>query len=381
MPALEHAGPTIAFVDLQAQRKALNGRVETAIATVLDHGRFIMGPEVRQLESELADFCGAKHALTCASGTDALLLALMAWGVGAGDAVFVPTFTFASTAEVVVLTGATPVFVDVHPDTFNLAPESLAAALATVKEKGLRPAAVIPVDLFGQPAEYDSVYRAIEGTGMKVLSDAAQSFGANGPDGRNAGTYGDLAATSFFPAKPLGCYGDGGAVFCNDDETISVLRSLRVHGQGADKYDNVRIGINGRLDTMQAAVLIEKLSIFRSEIEARQQVAAIYDEGLSDVVKVPGVLPGATSAWAQYTITTDERDRLAGHLKENGVPTAVYYPRPLHLQTAYKGFPRAHDELTTSEWLAQRVLSLPMHPYLELGTQEWIIGAIRNFFR
>lgn len=372
------ADDPIAFIDLKAQHRRLGRRIEEAIGQVLEHGRFIMGPEVRTLEQRLADFAGVKHVITCASGTDALQLPLMAWGIGPGDAVFVPTFTFAATAEVVALVGATPVFVDVLEDSFNMDPASLETAVDSVAAEGrLRPAAVIPVDLFGQPADYDALLPLAETHGLRVLSDAAQSFGAS-YRGKRAGSIGDVAATSFFPAKPLGCYGDGGAIFTDDDDVAAVMRSLRVHGQGSDKYDNVRIGMNGRLDTMQAAILLEKLAIFEEEIAARQIVADGYARRLAAAVDVPGVMADTVSAWAQYTIKLGDRDGVAARLKAAGIPTAIYYPRPLHRQTAYRDYPAAPSGLPVSEALAERVLSLPMHPYLDDGTQDRIVAAVIN---
>ena len=366
----------IAFIDLQAQRRRLGERIDEAMARVLAHGRFIMGPEVRELEDRLGAFCGAKHAIACASGTDALLLALMAEGIGPGDAVFVPAFAFVATAEMAALAGATPVFVDVLPDTFNMDPKSLDAAIGIAEGLGLRPRAVIPVDLFGQPADYGRIGAIADKHGLTVVADAAQSFGA-ALNGRRVGTLGAYTATSFFPAKPLGCYGDGGAVFTDDDEKAEILRSLRAHGKGSEKYDHVRIGMNGRLDTIQAAILLEKLSIFDEEIALRQEIAARYSEGLRDVTRVPQLTNGAASAWAQYTLLLDERDAVAGSLKAQGIPTAIYYPRPLHRQTAYRAYPRAPDGLPVSEDLAGRVLSLPMHPYLDAPTQDRIIAAVR----
>jgi len=365
----------IAFIDLQAQRIRLGNRIDEAIGRVLEHGRFIMGPEVRTLEERLAALAGVKHVVTCASGTDALQLPLMAWGIGPQDAVFVPAFTFAATAEVVALVGATPVFVDVLDESFNIDPHSLEAAIASVAAEGrLRPAAVIPVDLFGQPADYDVIRPLAETHGLRVLADTAQGFGAV-YRGCRTGSIGDVAATSFFPAKPLGCYGDGGAVFTDDDGVAAIMRSLRVHGQGSDKYDNVRIGMNGRLDTVQAAVLLEKLSIFEDEIATRQAVAERYAAGLGDMVEAPALIAGASSAWAQYTIKLDDRDSVATRLKANGIPTAIYYPRPLHRQSAYRDYPIAPAGLPVSESLAKRVLSLPMHPYLDAAVQDRIVAA------
>ncbi len=366
----------IAFIDLQAQRNRLGNRIDQAIGRVLEHGRFIMGPEVRTLEERLAAFAGVKHVVTCASGTDALQLPLMAWGVGPGDAVFVPAFTFAATAEVVALVGATPVFVDVLEDSFNMDPASLEAAIASLAAEGrLKPAAVIPVDLFGQPADYDALLPLAESHDLRLLADAAQSFGSS-YRGKRAGSIGDAAATSFFPAKPLGCYGDGGAVFTDDDDVAATLRSLRVHGQGTDKYDNVRIGVNGRLDTVQAAILLEKLGIFEDEIEARQRVADGYAAALGDIVETPVAPVGTTSAWAQYTVKLDTRDDVAARLKAAGIPTAIYYPRPLHFQTAYRDYPIGPQGLPVSEALAKRVLSLPMHPYMDDATLRRIATSV-----
>ncbi|HTV90746.1 MAG TPA: DegT/DnrJ/EryC1/StrS family aminotransferase [Stellaceae bacterium] len=368
----------IEFVDLQAQRRRLGDRIETSIRRVLDHGRFILGPEVAALERQLAAFCGAKHVLSCANGTDALGLALMAKGLAPREAVLVPSFTFAASAEVVAWFGAVPVFVDVRADTFNMDPQSLEAGIATAKRRGLRVAGVMPVDLFGLPADYDAILEIATAHGLWVLCDAAQSFGAT-HRGRRVGTIGDMTTTSFFPAKPLGCYGDGGAVFVDDDDMLAVLRSLRVHGQGSDKYDNVRIGMNARLDTIQAAILLEKLAVFADEIAARDAVAARYGELLDGIVGVPTVPAGSTSVWAQYTVRLPagcERDGVMAQLKAAGVPTAVYYGKPLHLQPAYCDYPTAGNGLPVSERLAGEVLSLPMHPYLDAATQARIAGAV-----
>jgi len=369
----------IPFIDLAAQRRRLGSRIDEAILRVVDHGGFIMGPEVRQLETDLSAFCGARHAIGCANGTDALALVLIAKGVKPGDAVLCPSFTFASTAEVIAWVGATPVFVDVRPETFNMDPASLEAAIATARARGLTPTAVIAVDLFGQPADYDAIEPVCAAHRLWVLSDAAQSFGAT-YKGRRVGTIGAATSTSFFPAKPLGCYGDGGAVFTDDEALAAIVRSLRVHGQGSDKYDNVRIGMNGRLDTVQAAVVIEKLKIFPDEIAARQRVATRYNEALGDVAAVPAVLDGATSVWAQYTIRVagGRRDVLAARLKADGIPTAVYYPKPLHRQTAYRDYPVANGALPVSDRLATEVISLPMHPYLAPDVQDRIVESVRR---
>jgi dTDP-4-amino-4,6-dideoxygalactose transaminase len=369
---------SIEFIDLGAQRRRIGQRMDDAVLRVVNHGKYIMGPEVAELEEKLAAFCGAKHVLSCANGTDALGLGLMALGVKPGDAILCPSFTFAATAEVVAWYGATAIFVDVFEDTFNMDPASLEAGIETARRRGLTPVGVIPVDLFGQPADFDRIEPIARANRMWVMSDAAQSFGATYKD-RKVGTMGQITTTSFFPAKPLGCYGDGGAVFTDDDKLIEVLRSLRVHGQGTDKYDNVRIGMNGRLDTLQAAVLIEKLAIFADEIVARDRIANAYNEALKDVAIVPVVKPGLSSVWAQYTIRLPgrDRDKVAAALKAQGIPTAIYYPKPLHQQTAYRDYPVAGNGLPVSDRLAKEVLSLPMHPYLDAATQARIVGAVR----
>ena len=373
------AAEPIAFIDLAAQRRRIGAAMDEAILKVVNHGGYIMGPEVKELEADLSAFCGAKHVISCANGTDALALVLMAKGVKPGQAILCPSFTFAATAEVVAWLGAVPVFVDCMADTFNLDAASLEQGIATARQLGLTPVGVIPVDLFGQPADYDVIEQICKREDLWMLCDAAQSFGAE-YRGRKVGTIGMATSTSFFPAKPLGCYGDGGAVFTDDDELATVMRSLRVHGQGSDKYDNVRIGMNGRLDTIQAAVLIEKLKIFPAEIAARQRIAQRYSEMLGDVAIVPSLLEGCTSVWAQYTLRVagHDRDALAATLKAKGVPTAVYYPKPLHLQTAYRKFPAAGNGLPVSERLATKVISLPMHPYLEPTVQDSIICIVRE---
>ena len=376
MPDSAKTAAPIEFIDLGAQRRRLGARLDQAILRVVDHGKYIMGPEVAELERKLAAFCGAKHCIGVANGTDALLLGLMAKGVKAGDAVLAPSFTFAATAEVVALVGATPVFVDVLEDSFNMDPASLEAGIAAAKAKGLRPVAVIAVDLFGQPADYEAIEPIARRHGLWVMADAAQSFGASFR-GRKVGSIGDIATTSFFPAKPLGCYGDGGAIFTDDDELARVIRSLRVHGQGSDKYDNVRIGVNGRLDTIQAAVLLQKLEIFEDEIAARQRVAERYNQRLGNLVRVPRLVAGATSVWAQYTIVTDRRDAVIVACKAAGVPTAIYYPLPLSQQTAYRHYPQPQAGVPVSERLARQVVSLPMHPYLDERTQDRVIDAVR----
>ena len=365
----------IQFIDLGAQRERLGAALDEAILAVVHHGAYIMGPEVRQLEAELASYCGVAHVISCSSGTDALLLPLMAWGVGPGDAVLVPTFTFAATAEAVALLGATPVFVDVEAETFNLDPTGLRAAFDAARAAGLRPVGIIAVDLFGHPAPYEEIEAFAADRDLWVMADAAQSFGST-LRGRRAGQFGQVTATSFFPAKPLGCYGDGGAVFTDDAELAALMHSLRVHGKGADKYDNVRVGLNARLDTIQAAVLLQKLSIFEDELASRQRVSERYATGLQGIVEVPALAEGATSAWAQYTVKVDKRDALATSLAAVGIPTNIYYPVPLHQQTAYLGFPRAHEVLKTAESLSRHVLSLPMSPYLSNQDLDRVVGAI-----
>jgi dTDP-4-amino-4,6-dideoxygalactose transaminase len=369
----------IPFIDVAAQRRRLGRAVEDAVARVIGHCQFIHGPEVGAFEADLAAFCGARHAIGCASGTDALLLVLLAKAIGPGDAVICPDFTFTATAEVVALAGATPVFADVDEASFNLAPESLARAVATARRLGLRPRAVIPVDLFGQPADHDAIAAIATAEDLFVLDDAAQAFGATYRN-RRIGALAPATATSFFPAKPLGCYGDGGAVLTDDDELAETMRSLRVHGQGRDKYDCVRIGINGRLDTLQAAILIEKLKIFPEEIVARERVARRYAAGLADVAAVPQLPRGVNSVWAQYTIrlAPGRRDALAAALQAQGVPTAVYYHTPLHRQQAYRRFPVAVGGVPVSDRLAEEVISLPMHAYLDEPTQDRIIAAVRG---
>lgn len=370
---------SLPFIDLQSQRKRLGAPLEDSILRVVRSGQYIMGPEIAALEKALAEFCGAPEALACSNGTDALALVLMQKQLGPGDAVLCPAFTFAATAEVVVWFGATPIFVDVDADTFNVTVATLEAGLTAAKRAGVRPVGIIPVDLFGQSADYDTILPWAKANGLWTLVDCAQSFGAH-YKGRRAGAIGDYAATSFFPAKPLGCYGDGGAVFFHDSGEREALNSFRVHGQGIDRYDNVRIGMNGRMDTLQAAVLLQKLKIFDDEIAARQRVAERYAAGLADVVAVPVVPEGHISTWAQYTIRVPaaKRTAIADALRAQGVPTAIYYPRPLHRQTAYKDFPAAGDGLPVSERLADEVLSLPMHAYLVAPDQDRIVAALRG---
>jgi len=366
----------IAFIDLQAQRRRLGEPLNKAIQAAVEGGQWVLGPQVAELEKRLAEFAGVKHCISCANGTDALMIVLRAWNIGPGDAVFVPAFTFAASAEVVALVGAEPVFVDVLEDTYNMDPASLEAAIAMVKREGkLKPRAVMPVDLFGQPADYRRLESIVRGEKLQLLCDAAQGFGGL-LDGRRSGGIGDAASTSFFPAKPLGCYGDGGAVFTNDAGLDELLRSIRMHGQGSDRYENVRIGVNSRLDTIQAAILIEKLKVFPEEIDMREKVALRYTEAFraSNKIHIPRVIEGAQSTWAQYTIRVSDREKFQASLKEKGVPTAVYYPTPLSQQKGYKQY--LSVPVPVSERISKSVISLPMHPDLDPLTQDRIIAAV-----
>jgi dTDP-4-amino-4,6-dideoxygalactose transaminase len=383
------------FIDLAIQQKRIRKELERGILGVLDHGQYIMGPEIKQLETKLAHYCGVRHAVSCASGTDALLLALMAYGIGPGDAVFTSPFTFIATAEVIQLLGATPVFVDIDLATFNIDPNMLAAAIEGVENgqskshplpefsKGaLTPKAVIAVDLFGLLADYVSINRIASKCGAFVIEDAAQSFGAE-LDGKKACSLAAVGCTSFFPAKPLGCYGDGGMCFTDDANLASVMDSLRVHGKGTDKYDNVRIGINGRMDTLQAAIVLSKFSIFPEEVVMRQEVAGRYERLLGGLngLSVPGVPPGFKSVWAQYSLlaaSAEQRQRLQEGLKLAGIPTAVYYPKPLHLQTAFSHLGYNEGDFPKSEDASRRIFSLPMHPYMTAEEQESIADVIKR---
>jgi dTDP-4-amino-4,6-dideoxygalactose transaminase len=371
----EYSTPT-QFIDLAAQQKLIRSQIDAAIKKVLDHGQYIMGPEVKEFEGQLREFTGAKHALTCANGTDALSLVLMAWGVGPEDAVFVPSFTYVATAEAPAQLGATPFFVDVLEDTFNIDPNSFKQAIIDCRKIGLNPSVVIAVDLFGQPADIDTITEIAHAENIKVLVDGAQSFGATSK-GRRVGSMGDATTTSFFPAKPLGCYGDGGAVFTSNDNDAEVINSIRLHGKGCQKYNNVRIGVNSRLDTIQAAILVEKLKIFSRELEQRAEVAYLYGKLLSDVCAVPNIADSNTSAWAQYTLRITGRNRVQSSLKSFGIPSVVYYPIPLSKQIGYQSLPCVSNGVLVSEHLAEKVLSLPMHPYLKKDAQLSIVEAVK----
>jgi UDP-2-acetamido-2-deoxy-ribo-hexuluronate aminotransferase len=384
------------FIDLAAQQKRIRDKIEANIKAVLDHGKYIMGPEIKTLEKRLAEYVGAKHAIGCASGTDALLMALMAYGVAPGDAIFTSPFTFIATAEVISLLGATPVFVDIDPETFNIDPAKLDLAISALKSNDsnlyplprahypspIIPRGIIAVDLFGLPADYERIDAVARDHNLFVIEDAAQSFGAE-LNGKKACSFGNIACTSFFPAKPLGCYGDGGMCFTDDDELLNIMESVRVHGKGQDKYDNIRIGINGRLDSLQAAILLAKFDIFPEEIELRQQVANRYATllGFNSQIQVPFIPQGSSSAWAQYSIlAADERQRteLQKNLKEAGIPTAIYYPQPLHLQSAFNFLGYKKGDFPVSEDCAHRIFSLPMHPYLAEEEQIKICKVIGN---
>lgn len=371
------------FIDLQSQYNILKETINNNIHKVLDHGAYIMGPEINELEKQLADYAGVKYAVSCSNGTDALLMPLMAWGIGPGDAVFTSPFTFIATAEVVQLLGATPIFVDINPETFNIDPDKLNLEIEKVKSAGLlTPKAIIPVDLFGLCSDYNRIDEIAKRHSLVVLEDAAQSFGAE-YNGKKSCSFGDCAATSFYPAKPLGCYGDGGAIFTDDKELYDILTSIRVHGQGSDKYNNVRIGINGRLDTMQAAVLLAKLTVFEDEVKKRNEAAKKYSEKLQDVLKVPVIPQEYLSVWAQYSLlaeSNEQRTEIMQYLKSHGIPTVIYYPKPLHLQTAFENLKYNTGDFPISESIAERIFSLPMHPYLTNEEIDTICDRIREFF-
>ena len=383
------------FIDLAAQQRRIKPKIDEAVQRVLAHGKYIMGPEVLELEERLAAYVGTRHAIGCASGTDALLLALMSYGVGPGDAIFTSPFTFIATAEVIALLGATPVFVDIDPVTFNLDPASLERAIQAVQTQdtavhplpydpngspSLRPRGVIPVDLFGLPADYDRLQALAGKHGLFIIEDAAQSFGAE-YKGRKAGALGQIGCTSFYPAKPLGGYGEGGMCFTDDERLKELMCSFRVHGQGQDRYDNVRIGLNARLDTLQAAILLAKFEIFPEEVELRQKAAQHYSDLLASCSKLrtPLIPAGYLSAWAQYSVLAEgdaHRAALQQKLQDEGIPTAIFYPKPLHLQAAFATLGYKTGDFPVSEDFATRIFSLPMHPYLQKSEQEKIAGLL-----
>jgi UDP-2-acetamido-2-deoxy-ribo-hexuluronate aminotransferase len=387
----------IQFVDLQTQYKKIQAEVEAGVLAVLRGGQYILGPEVRELEARLAEYAGTKFAVSCASGTDALMIALMAKGIGPGDVIFTTPFTFFATAEVIAVLGATPVFVDIDPVTFNIDPKALSAAVQALKAKDrgihplpgvsqeelakLSPKGIIAVDLFGIPADYDAINAIAKQHGLFVIEDTAQGFGGKA-HGKMAGALAEIGCTSFFPAKPLGCYGDGGALFTDDQEMAALFNSIRVHGQGVDKYENVRLGITGRLDSIQAAILLPKLKIFEEELAQRQRVADRYTKGIKSAglkLVTPAVPDGLRSAWAQYSVLADNagaRQAFQDKLKEAGIPSAVYYMKPLHLQKAFAGLQYRAGDFKISEDFSERIFSLPMHPYLDDATIDRIVGAM-----
>lgn len=372
----------VPFIDLETQYRRLKEDIDRNIQTVLDHGQFIMGPEVLKLEEQLAHYVGVKHCISCSSGTDALLMPLMAWGIGPGDAVFTTPFTFMSTGEVINLLGATPIFADIDPNTFNLDPQRLEQAITSViNSSQLTPKAIIPVDLFGLPADYTALEEIAEKYHLKLLADSAQGLGGT-CYGRQAGSFGDAGTTSFFPAKPLGCYGDGGAVFTQDDELAQIIQSIRVHGKGKDKYDNVRMGLNARLDTIQAAILLVKLKAFIDyELEARQRFAEMYSRELQQYFRVQSIPDGFTSSWAMYSLLAkdnQERAKVMERLKESGIPTMIYYRKPLHLQTVYGDLGYQPGDFPVSEEVSSRIFSLPMHPYLTMDLVDRIVMLIKK---
>ena len=362
----EYSAP-MQFIDLNAQQKKIRQELEVSILRVLDHGQYIMGPEVKVLESNLKEFTQARHAITCANGTDALSIVLMAWGIGPGHAVFVPSFTYVATAESPAQLGATPFLVDVDVNTFNIDPDSFKQAIIDCKKIGLKPSVVIAVDLFGKPADIDEISSIAKSENIKVLVDGAQSFGAS-LNGRRVGTMGDATTTSFFPAKPLGCYGDGGAIFSNNDEDAALMNSIRLHGKGSEKYDNVRIGLNSRMDTIQAAILIEKLKIYPEELKLRNIIAKKYNKCIDNPnISLPIINENFISSWAQYTVRIHkDYQSIREKLSSNGIPTVVYYPLPLCMQKGYESFPKASSGTKISKLLSSQVLSFPMHPYLDL---------------
>lgn len=364
------------FIDLHKQRLRIEDEINAALARVMDHGQYILGPEVKAFESALADYGQARHVLSCANGTDAIILALKAWGIGSGDAVFCPSFTYVATAEAVALLGATPIFVDMDRSLYTVCPSSLKHAIDDVKAKGdLNPRAFISVDLFGQPADYRALAPICREAGLKIIADSAQAFGCT-LDGYHPLHWADVTTTSFFPAKPLGCYGDGGAILTNDDSLVEVIDSLRIHGKGRDKYDNVRIGLNSRLDTMQAAILLEKLKIFDDELAVRNKIAARYQAAFENTgIIAPKVIEGGTSTWAIYTVEVPNREPFAAAMGAANIPTPAYYPKPTHRQSAYCDYPLAPAGLPNTDQARHHVIALPIHPYLSEGDQDLIIAT------
>ena len=371
------ASSPLPFIDLQAQRARISDQIDDAIGRVLDHGAFIMGPEVAEVERELAGRTGAAYCLSCASGTDALILPLMAAGIGPGDGVLVPSFTFTSSAEVVALRGATPVFVDVDKHTFNMSPDSVRQGLVAAERAGVTPRAIMTVDLFGQPVDFDAIRDIADEHGLWILDDGAQSFGAT-YKGVPIGKFGRVTGTSFYPSKPLSCYGDGGAIFTDDSELYEQMKRVRVHGNGGGSAEAQCLGLTARFDSIQAAVLLEKLKIFDDECAKRNVVAQRYNDGLSDIVQTPQVIDDVTSVWAQYTLVSEHRDTIRESLSNENIPTALFYPLPLHSQPPYRDYPIAGNGLPITEMLSKSVVSLPMHPYLKPDAQDRVIAAVRT---
>ncbi len=365
------------FIDLSAQKDLIEKNIKIAIDGVLEHGKYILGPEVDRLEKALEKYSSVKNAVTCANGTDALSLALMAWDIGPNDAVFLPSFSYISTAEAPAQLGAVPFFVDVKIDTYNMCPDNLQRCIEKAKSKSLKPSVVIPVDLFGQPAEIIEIEKISKEYGMKTLIDSAQSFGAS-IDEKKVGSFGDATTTSFFPSKPLGCYGDGGAIFTNDDELAEKLKSLRFHGIDSEKQNHSKIGFNSRLDSIQAAILIEKLKIFENELQSRNKIAETYTKELEERFITPTILDDFSSSWAQYTIRTDNREKSIINLKKYGIPSMIYYSTPIHKQPAFKNYSNLMFDLSVTEKLSEKVLSIPMHPYLKDNDIEMIIKALNS---
>tara|TARA_Y100001936_G_C16087855_1_gene683205 strand:+ start:1042 stop:2160 length:1119 start_codon:yes stop_codon:yes gene_type:complete len=366
------------FIDLKSQQRKIRENIDIRLKKILDHGKYIMGPEVYELEEKLADYVGVKHCISCSSGTDALLIPLLAANIGPGDAVLTTPFTYIATAEVIALVGATPVFCDIYDKTFNINPERLSNALELAYLKNLKPKAIMPVDLFGLPARYRLIEKFAKENDLIIIEDAAQGFGGKINEKR-AGSFGYVAGTSFFPAKPLGCYGDGGAIFTNNEELATKMKSIRVHGGGKDKYENVRIGINGRLDTIQAAVLLEKIEIFDKELISRNHVAKYYTQNINKMFIHPHVPHKYLSSWAQYSILIPDhiaRENVIKKLDDRGIPSMVYYKLPVHIQEGYKKFEYKIGDFPVSEKISEGILSLPMHPYLSEDTQNEVLSAL-----
>ena len=368
------------FIDLKAQQSKIRAKIDKRIKSVLDHGKYIMGPEVYELEERLCEYVDMKYCISCSSGTDALLIPLMAYGIGPGDAVITTPFTYIATAEVIMLLGAEPIFVDVYESTFNLNPDGIKNAIQDAENKGLNVKAIMPVDLFGLPARYRLINEVAKKYNLIVIEDAAQGFGGQ-VKGKKAGSFGDVASTSFFPAKPLGCYGDGGAIFCNDLDLANKMRSIRVHGSGSDKYENIRIGINGRLDTFQAAILLEKLSIFNDELIFRNKVADYYSNNISSGITKPFIPENYLSSWAQYSLlpkAESERSQIMSVLSNANIPSMIYYKLPLHLQAVMKNLGYKEGDFPVSESISNKIFSIPMHPYLDKEKQDRIIEVLND---